>query len=252
MARVLPMSFRSSGASPLGRYARNSRIRDVFHSLKTCCGAAALLLLGAGTATAEPALELSTRAWYADNGQDEALVWGPELAGPLTEAWILRARYQLGTFNAGGDTEEVRELRLTAGARWGALEAGAGYARLAHDTELQPGWAWSYETEQAERNADIHGPLLYARAAGRFGATPLGWQVLGAWLVKDYGDLDDLGFDGSHVDLEAAATYERKVIRAGIGYRYIRFRDVPARVVNQARIDRDTLEGAFAFLSFLF
>lgn len=205
----------------------------------------------AGAAAADPArLELETQAWYADNGQDSALLWGPELTlGPRADL-ALRAHWWQGSFNPGGDLEDVEEWRVCAGWRRGAWEAGAGYAGIRYHTDLQPGWAWSYPTEEAERNADIHGPLAYARGAGRWGDSPLGWRIGGAWLVRDFGDFDDLGYDGAFLEVEAALTLERERWRAGAGYRYRAYRDLPARAVEDERLNRETVDGLFAFLSF--
>jgi hypothetical protein len=89
-----------------------------------------------------------------------------------------------------------------------------GWARATRasgsDTHLQPGWAWAYPAEEAERNADIHGPLVPTRAPGAGGAPrPLGWRIGAAWLVRDFGDFDDLGYDGAFLEVEAALTWER-------------------------------------------
>lgn len=212
---------------------------------------AAALLAVAGASAAGPAhFELETQGWYADNGQDSALLWGPELTlGPRSDL-ALRARWWRGAFNPGGDLEDVDEWRFTAGWRRGTWEAGAGYAGIRHDTDLQPGWAWSYPAEEAERNADIHGPLAYARAGGRWGTSPLGWRIGGAWLVRDFGDFDDLGYDGAFLEVEAALTCERARWCAGAGYRYRAYRDLPARAVEDERLSRETVDGLFAFLSF--
>ena len=195
---------------------------------------------------------LETLAWYADNGQDEALVWGPELAWRPREALALRARWWQGSFNPGGDIEDVAEWRMTAGWQSPAWEAGAGYAGINHRTELQPNWAWSYPEEEAERNADIHGPLLYGRAHGRAGATPFGWRLGAAWLAYDFGDFDGLGHDGSFVEVEAALTFARDRWGASAGYLYRTFRDLPDRAVQDERLDRNTQDGLFAALTFLF
>jgi hypothetical protein len=208
-------------------------------------------LLCAAAAAADPArIELETQGWYADNGLDAALLWGPELVVTARPELALRARWWQGSFNPGGDIEDVREWRVAAGWRKGIGELGAGYAGVASHTQLQPGWAWAYPEEEAERNADIHGPLVYARAGARWGGGPLGWRAGAAWLARDFGDFDDLGRDGSFVEVEAALTWERTRWQAGAGYRHRAFRDLPPRAVQDDYVSRDTLDGAFATLSF--
>jgi len=208
-------------------------------------------VLWSGPAHADPArFELETQGWYVDNGQDAALLWGPELVVAVRPDLALRARWWQASFNPGGDIEDVREWRVVAGRAWAGVEVGAGYAGLSSHTHLQPGWAWAYPEEEAERNADIHGPLLYARAGGRWGHGPFGWRAGAAWLARDFGDFDDLGYDGSFGEGEVALTWEQPRWRAGAGYRYRIFRDLPARAVQDEYVSRDTLDGAFAFLSF--
>lgn len=206
-------------------------------------------LCGTGAPAREPRFELETGAWYADNRQDSALVWGPSAA--WTEAgWAARAHLREGLFNAGGDKEDIRDWRVTAGWRPAWFEVGAGVSGFDFSTELQAGWSWSYPAEEAERNADIWGPVLYAILQHGEPAARLGWRVGATWMPHDFGDFDALGYDGAHVDLEAAVHVGGPAVRAGAGYRYVRFADLPARAVNDERRDRDVLSGIEAFLSF--
>lgn len=216
---------------------------------------AALILVagaaGAGgdAAAGGPRFELGMGAWYADNGQDEALVWGPSAAGTAA-GWAARAHLKEGLFNAGGDTEDFRDWRVTAGWRPAWLEVGAGVSGFDIATELQAGWSWSYPEEEAERNADIWGPVVYAILQNPEPTARLGWRVGATWMPRDFGDFDALGYDGAHVDLEAEVHVGGPSVRAGVGYRYVRFADLPARAVNEERLDRDVLSGLEAFLSF--
>ncbi len=196
--------------------------------------------------------DFETRVWRADNGQDSGWVIGPEFSLRLPESLIVRARYEQGTFNAGGDVEKMEALQFDAGWLWRFCEFGAGFEHLAIDTSLQPGWAWSYPTEEAERNADIYGPLVYVRAGQKFGSLPVGWRAAAAWMFKDFGGMNDLGYDGSHADIEAALTYDHNRLGIAAGYRLVQFSDLPPRDINGQKYGRDTLDGAFASLTFRF
>lgn len=209
------------------------------------------VLLAAALAAPAPAdrLALDAGTWWADNGQDEALVWGPE-ASWIEPAWTVRARLREGVFNAGGDIEDLREWRVVGAWRRAGIEVGAGAAGFAFHTELQPGWSWSYETERAERNADIAGPVLFAGVANRDEAAAFGWRAGATWMPVDLGDFADLGYDGAHIDLEVAVHVGGPRVRVGAGYRYVRFADLPHRAVNEERLDREVLSGLAGFLSF--
>lgn len=214
------------------------------------CGLA--LILCAGAAHAAP-LGLITSAWVADNGQDEALVWGPEVAWKGESPLVLRARYAEGRFNTQGETELLQEFRASAGWSMGLFEAGAGFAQLAYDTELQPGWEPSYPTELDERTADIFGPVVFIRGEGSILIPHLEWTASLSWMPHDFGDFDDLGYDGSFLDAHAGFRLvmdERLTV--GAGYRVISFRDLPDRILNDETFDRETLDGFVADIAFEF
>lgn len=215
-----------------------------------------LLTLAAGlglSAHAETAgFRLETRAWRADNGQDDTWVVGPEISARLPSQWAVRARFAQGSFNAGGDVEKMQELRLDAGWRWRFFEVGAGFESLLFDTRLQQGWEWSTKDEETERNADIYGPALCLRADGKFGSLPLGWHASASWMFADFGGMNDVGRDGTHVDLEASLSLDLARVNIAAGYRFVRFADLPARDINGEKFDRNTLDGAFAAVTFRF
>lgn len=201
-------------------------------------------------AYAGPALE--TRLWHADNGQDAALVSGAELSLDAPARLHLRASYAQGTFNSGGDIEKLDLARGLVTRTDGPLEWGVGYAWVGYDTELQPGWAWSYPDEERERNADAHGPVLHARIAQPLGNGAWGLRAAGTWMVVDLGDFDELGYDGAHLDLETGVTYTRTRLQAGLGYRWLLFRDLPPRLENERTFSRNRTDGALLHLTFFF
>ncbi len=202
------------------------------------------------TALAQPQLE--SRLWYADNGQDTALVGGAEFGLEPAETWRLRLAYAQGAFNPGGDVEHLTSWRGLVTRSRGPIEVGAGYAAMLFDTELQPNWAWSYPAEEQERNADAHGPVLHARLDYPLGATPLVGQAAFTWLIHDFGDFDELGYDGSYVDLETGLAYRHPRLTVGVGYRLLIFNDLPPRQENQRRYSRNQMDGLFAQLTFRF
>ena len=213
---------------------------------------AACVSLAAEEPPARPETSLRTLAWVADNGQDDAALWGPELAWQGKSPLVLRGRYLQGRFNTAGDTEEHQEIRATAGWKFPYLELGAGYSELAVDAELHPGWVPSYDSEWAERNADIKGPILQALGSGPVGPGPLGWTAGVTWLPEDLGDFDDLGYDGAFVDLSAGLQATWDQLRVGLGYRWISFKDLPARITNEEKDGRDTQEGVYIDLTMRF
>lgn len=201
-------------------------------------------------ALAGPTLE--TRLWHADNGQDAALVGGLEAGLDLAPAWRMTGRYDEGRFNPGGDVETARFARGLLLRSAGTCQIGAGYAWLGYETELQPDWTWSYPAEEQERNADAHGPVLHARCATGPADIPWQFHAAGTWLVHDFGDFDELGYDGAHLDLETELAYVTPRWQAGLGYRWLRFRDLPPRVANESRFSRNQTDGAYLHLTFVF
>jgi hypothetical protein len=217
-----------------------------FQSLELLAGLLAL----PGLALGDP--ELETRAWRADNGQDAALVSSFEAGGAFTEAGHAYAGYGEGTFNPGGDVEKVQMGHVLITRAWDQLELGGGYRFLLFDTELQPDWVWSYPEEEQERNADAHGPALHARWSQPLGRS--GWRLTTAatWMVYDLGGFEDLGYDGSHVEVEAGLAWAQPRWSAGTGYRWIRFADLPPRRENERAYDRNQLDGLYGTVTFRF
>lgn len=248
-----PIRSRRNISSDWKSARRPFPVTGIFRPAAAALAMAGMIAIDARAETnAQADVEIEARVWRADNGQDAAWMIGPELLARLPGSWVARGRFETGRFNAGGDVEETQALRLTAGWRRGVFEGGAGFQQFAFDTTLQPGWEWSYDTEGDERNADIYGPLVYGRADGGFGSLPIGWHVAAAWMVKDFGGLDDLGYDGSHADIEASISFDQPRYSLAAGWRLVAFRDMPTRDINGEKFDRDTLDGAFASLTFRF
>lgn len=199
------------------------------------------LLLAACAARAEGDAGLTL--WFADNGQDAAWLAGPALTWSITETWVTRVHWIEGRYNPGGDIETADDYRVTAGHRTAFGEFGAGLASIRAETRLQAGWVWSTGTERDERNADIVGPLLYARAEPALGGTPLRFVFGAAFLPYDAGDFDDLGHDAQFLEADIGIAFETGRIRATFGYRGRWFRDLPPRFENDRAFDRNTLEG---------
>lgn len=209
----------------------------VFHRLEFFSALLALPL----TVAAGPALE--TQLWHADNGQDAALVSGLELGLDLPARLRLRARYEKGAFNPGGDVEQMDAWRGLITRAIGPWEFGAGYSAVGFATELQPDFVWSYPAEEQERNADAHGPVLHARVRQPLGQGPWNLRVAGTWLPWDFGDFDALGYDGAHLDLEADLIYARSRLEVGAGWRAVLFDDLPRRVENDTSYNRNRTQG---------
>lgn len=220
--------------------------KPFFQSLELFAG----LLVLAGSAFANTTLE--TRLWNADNGQDDALVGGAELKLALPAAWQLRAQVDQGRFNPGGDVEQLDLVRAVLTREVGPFEMGAGYTHLGFSTELQPDWSWSYPTEEQERNADAHGPVLHLRYNSAAATVPWIWHAAGSWLPYDLGDFDALGYDRAHLDLEAGVAYAWNRVTAGLGYRALLFHDLPRRVENEKSFNRNRTDGVFIRLTLAF
>lgn len=222
-------------------------------SLVAVALAAVALTLCGSTARGE-GFEAGTLLWYADNGQNEALLWGPLLQFvPATNGLPFEACASLihGKFNQGGDREDVREWLVMAGwvSPLGVLSAGWTYHGI--KTDLQRGFVWSYPEEGTERNADLHGPYLaYELTWPPEG--PVSATLSAGLMPHDFGDLDDLGYDASFYDLAGGLQWVATRVRAEAGYRYRAYRDLPDRVINETAYERSTQEGLYFSLLFRF
>lgn len=207
---------------------------------------ACLLLIAAppvATANPSPDRAWSTTAWRADNGQNATWLWGVGLDAPVHGDLRFDASYLQGRFNQGGDLEENEEITAFALIQRGVWRWGAGFVHLGFANELRRGFVWSYPEEETERNADIYGPAL--TAGGRWALGKRGWDIRAdlTLLPHDFGDLDDVGFDGRFVQADAGLGWTGHRFRVAAGYRFRYFDDVPDRIINDETFARDTIDG---------
>ena len=209
-----------------------------------------MLALAAGPSAAETAAgsRWDTLLWRADNGQNEAWVWGVGAAVPVQGRLSAEASFLQGRFNQGGDIERVTEttalLTLRAGRAWFGL--GGGY--YGHDTDLERGFVWSYPEEETERNADVYGPLLAAGLRVDLPAPRLGLELTARLLPHDFGDLDEVDANGRFAEAEAAVVWSVGRLTARAGYRYRYQPDTPDRIINDDRLDRSVVQGVLIAL----
>lgn len=194
----------------------------------------------------------STSVWPADNGQNTTWLWGVGLAGPATESIDVSASCLQGQYNQGGDIEETSECLLLVGTEKGIWNAGVGFSYLSFKTGLQRGFVWSYPEEEAERNADIYGPVVYVGMRYPITETPAGLYATLLALPYDFGNLDDLGYRARYAEFQAGWFRAGTRIWTSIGYQVRIFDDVPDRIINDRTFPRDRVDGMFAQLGFRF
>ena len=198
-----------------------------------------------------PSRQWTTPVWWADNGQNDGVLWGAEVDGAFSDRAGWSASYLYGSFNQGGDIERHGEWTALARWRFAGWRFGAGWSYHQIDTDLERGFSWSYPEEEQERNADIHGPLLTAGAEIPLSASGLIARVeLGA-LPHDFGELNDLDRNGRYAEALVELAWQAARWRAAAGYRYRLYDDVPPRVINDEVFDRDDMHGVIVSLAFL-
>jgi hypothetical protein len=205
-----------------------------------------LLLVSAAASYAGPqpaAARWDTLLWRADNGQNEAWVWGVGAALPLGGRLGAEASVLQGRFNQGGDIEEVSESTALLTLREGRGWVGFGFGYFGHDTDLERGFVWSYPEEEIERNADVYGPLLAAGLRLDVLAPSIHLDLAARLLPHDFGDLDDVDANGRFAEAEAALVWSTGRLTARAGYRYRYQPDTPDRVINDDRFDRSAVQG---------
>jgi len=191
--------------------------------------------------------DLGAKIWYADNGQEHALLGGAVLSAKLLRSVEVEGEFLQGDFHNEGDVETHRYFEGECRRRFRYGYAGAGFSYRQVNTELKPGWVWDDDRpEREERNADIYGPYLAAGLQGPLFCRHLKWRLSTAWMFKDFGELDDLGYDGSHASVEAGLEVAFKKLFLSLGYRYERYRDLPPRLSNGVASDRNVMEGPFS------
>jgi len=214
-----------------------------------------LLLAYAGHAPADPVdqdILWNTRAWRADNGQNSAWLWGAEIAGPVYGRLTGLASFSQGHFNQGGDIEDNEEYLLLTGIDDGPLEYGIGFSYLAFGNKLQRGFVWSYPEEEKERNTDIYGPVIYGRYHQDVFQNGIGFYISGLVMPYDFGDFNDLDYNGRYVEISAGLEWTIQQLRLAAGYRYRYFDNLPDRIINDETFQRDEIQGATVEVGFLF
>ncbi len=221
--------------------------------VKTSLFVYALLTTAAwpGSATPRPH-EFQTTAWHADNGQNSAWIWGIGGEAALPSSLRLEAGYLQGQFNQGGDLEENNEWLVLLKLDQPTWRPGIGFKYLEYNNELRRGFVWSYPEEEIERNADIYGPVVTVDADFPVDWLVHGIRMEGLIMPYDFGDLDDVGYNGSHAELGIQAYWNIHAMRISAGYLYRHFFDVPDRIINDEAFPRDTMQGFTVSADILF
>jgi len=244
------------GINPPHHVLANRTHTDTLTIMKACLtvpSAIAIMLLSASPATADTRPVIwNTAAWRADNGQNTAWLWGVGLNAPIGSDLRAEASYQQGQFNQGGDLEENDEVLaiLEAGSSW--WYAGLGFSYLGFRNELRRGFVWSYPEEEVERNADIYGPAIRFRAETPLGSPSIGIAGYTVLMPYDFGDLDDVGYNGRYLELGGECFWQLDRVRLAGGYRFRHFNDVPRRIINDVTYPRDDIDGFTLSVSFEF
>jgi len=179
-------------------------------------------------------------------------MWGVDVSGPLFSDWHGSAYYSQGRFNQGGDIEENEEVLLLAGPSSPNWQLGIGFSYLGFSTKLQRGFVWSYPEEEQERNDDVYGPVLFARHERRLFSNNTGFYAMAIVLPYDFGDLEELGFDGRYAELRGGFFWSGERLRTSAGYQYRRFDDMPDRIINESTFSRNVIQGVLVDLGFYF
>jgi hypothetical protein len=191
--------------------------------------------------------EIAEKLWYADNGQEHALMGGGLVSFRLPYSLKLAGLFLQGDFHNEGDVETHRymESECQRVFKYGHVGAGFSYQQIC--TDLKPGWEWDTDRpERAERNADIYGPYLSAGLNGPVFTPHLKWLIAASWMFKDFGGLDGLGYDGSHYTLKGGLEASYKKLFFSLGYQYERYQDVPPRISNGVASNRDVVDGVYS------
>jgi len=194
----------------------------------------------------------NTHIWPADNGQNTTWMWGVDVSGPLFTGWQGSLAYSQGRFNQGGDIEENEEFLLLAGPAGTTWQCGLGFSYLTYSTKLQRGFSWSYPEEEQERNDDVYGPVLYAKYEQHMFGENAGLYGMTVLLPYDFGNLEELGFDGRYMEFRGGIFWANERLRTSFGYQYRRFDDMPERIINESTFSRNEIQGVLMDLGFYF
>lgn len=202
-------------------------------------------------------LTLGYKFWQTDNGKEDALLRGWTLACDITRNTWISGMYLEGEYKQPGDTEQNADSELLVGYSFPRFAVGLGFRYLVFDTNLHEGWQWWPEeeigyNEGAQRNSDIYGPMICVGSSHWFGESPFGVYGELSWLFKDFGQNRDLGFDGSHVNLEAGSSFQWRRMLLMLGYRYKRYSNLPPIDIRGAKFDHDVVDGFTGSISAVF
>ena len=217
----------------------------------------AMVLATAGTLVAEESsgkrFAAGPKVWYADNGSKTEPLWGGMASFDVTPRIRVSGMYLQGEYDQEDCDEMNSDSEILAAYHLRYLDLGAGFRYLGFDVDLAEGWRWYTEQELgydegAQRNADIYGPMVYAGSSYNFGKSPFGAYGEASWMFKDFGETDDMGFDGQHVNLEGGLTAQWKSLVAAVGYRYKRYADMPPKNVEGDTRKQNVVDGFTASL----
>ncbi len=197
---------------------------------------------------AEKHLTLGFKVWHADNGQEESSLLGWTLLCDISRNTWISGMYLAGEYEQPGDTEKNADAELLVGYSLPYVDVGLGFRYLVFDTDLHEGWDWWPEeeigyNEGAQRNSDIYGPMIFAGSSHVFGESPFGVYGEFSWLFKDFGQNDDLGFDGSHFNLEVGSSFHWRRMILMLGYRYKQFSNLPPLDIRGEKFDHEVIDG---------
>ena len=198
------------------------------------------------------------KVWLTDNGLAEAPLWGGIASMDITPKIWLSGMYLTGEYHDDYDhTEEQGDAEVLVGYTFDYFDVGLGFRYLTFSVALPAGWRWWTEDEigydeSKQRNADIYGPMVYAGSSYIFGDSPFGLYGGLSWMFKDFGENDDLGFDGSHFNIEGGFSIQLQRLIATAGYRYKKYADLPPRDIDGQKFDRNTVDGFAASLRLIF
>lgn len=206
---------------------------------------------------AEHPLTLGFKVWQADNGQEDAALLGWTFLYDISSNTWISASYLAGEYEQPGDTEKNADAEVLVAYSLPYVDVGVGFRYLVFDTELHEGWQWWPEeeigyNEGVQRSADIYGPMIFVGSSHVFGESPFGVYGELSWLFRDLGRNDDLGFDGSHFNLEVGSSFHWRRMLFKLGYRYREFSHLPPRDIAGEKFDHDVVDGFTGSICALF
>lgn len=189
----------------------------VKHMIRLGCAAILSACLGV-PAYAE--VQLGAKVWQADissdDGDGDALMYGPTFYADLSDTLWLSAAYLLGEEDyVGNNSTDTWDAEGIIGMSLGEIDVGLGYR------------FWHNEYATSNESLDEYGPMAYVGMGDRFGESPFGWYGSGTWAFTDMGDSGDM----AHYIVEGGLTMSLDTLTLAVGYRYKNYYDSPASYV---------------------